>query len=340
MSQNPLLVFDENGIYCPIADVYLDPWRPVKKAIITHGHADHARWGHENYLTHHSNMPIIKHRLGDVHVEGKSWNEPFTINGVKFTLFPAGHIIGSSQVRVAYKGQVWVFTGDFKTEDDGFAMAYEPVRCDALITECTFGLPIFKWQPQQDTMNDIAEWYQGNKNQGRTSVIFAYALGKSQRLIKYLHERTGPIYTHGAIANLNDVISRHFDLPQTRRITRETTKEELRGKLVIAPPSAHGSTWIRKMSPYVTASVSGWMSIRGARRRRAVDKGFVLSDHADWNGLNQAIEATGAHKIICTHGYTELFTQYLNEQGYVAFAETTDYLGEQDTEDPETETAA
>lgn len=156
----PLLAFNQNGIYCAEADVYLDPWRPVKNAIITHGHADHSRWGHKKYITHHTNVAIIKHRLGEIEVAGKDWNETFTINGVKFSFHPAGHIIGSAQIRVEFKGEVWVFTGDYKTEDDGVAVPYEVVKCHTFITECTFGLPAFTWISQQQVMNDINEWWQ------------------------------------------------------------------------------------------------------------------------------------------------------------------------------------
>lgn len=325
----PLLIFNDNGIYCTQADVYIDAWRPVGKCIITHGHGDHSKAGHKQYITHHKNIPIIRHRLGDIKVSGKEWGESFTINGVSFTLFPAGHIVASSQVRVAYKGEVWVFTGDFKTEDDGVAEQYEPVKCHTLIMECTFGLPAFKWQDQKDVFNDINNWWADNKSSGNTSILFGYSLGKAQRLLKHLDPSNGRIYTHGAIENMTDVLRQHYDFPDTTRITRETTKEELKGNLVVAPPSAHGSPWIRRMVPYVTASASGWMTFRGARRRRAIDKGFVLSDHADWDGLLTTINESGCEKVIATHGYTEIFSRYLREEkGLDARTEHTQYEGE------------
>ena len=308
--------------------MYLDPWKPVDKAIISHGHADHSRLGHKAYITHHINVPIIKHRLGEINVTGKEWGETFTIKNVKFSLHPAGHIIGSSQIRVEHKGEVWVFTGDYKTEDDGVATPYEPIKCHTFITECTFGLPAFKWRPQSEVFNDINTWWSDNKAEGKTSVIFGYSLGKAQRLLRYLDTDIGKIYTHGAIENMTEVIRPLCPMPETTRVTRETRKEELLGNIVVAPPSAHGSTWIRKMVPYVTASASGWMTFRGARRRRAIDKGFVLSDHCDWQGLLESIEATGAEKIISTHGYTDIFTRYLLEQGYDARTEATQYEGE------------
>ena len=326
--KTPLLVFNNKGIYCEKAGVYIDPWRPVDKAIITHGHADHSYFGHKNYITHHTNVPIIKHRLGDISVTGKNYNETFTINNVKFSLHPAGHIIGSSQVRVEHKGEVWVFTGDYKIEDDGISVPYEPVKCHTFITECTFGLPAFKWVPQQKVYDNINNWWVNNQAEGHTSILFGYSLGKAQRLLNALNPEIGKIYTHGAIENMTGVVRQLVDLPETTRITRETTKTELKGNIVVAPPSAHGSPWIRKMTPFVTGSASGWMAFRGARRRRAIDKGFVLSDHCDWQGLLTAIEATGATKIISTHGYTEIFSKYLREQGYDARTEKTQYEGE------------
>ena len=324
----PLLAFTDRGIYCAAADVYLDPWRPVDKAIISHGHADHSRAGHKKYITHHRNIPIIKHRLGKISVSGKDWGESFNINSVKFSLHPAGHIIGSSQIRVEHKGEIWVFSGDYKTEADGLAYAYEPVRCHTFITECTFGLPAFKWTPQDQVFEEINQWWAENKSEGLTSILFGYSLGKAQRLLKSLDPSIGRIFTHAAVENLNEVIRPLADLPDTIRITKDTSKSELAGNLVLAPPSTHGSPWLRKMVPYVTATASGWMTFRGARRRRAIDKGFVLSDHCDWQGLLESIEATGASRIICTHGYSDIFSKYLREIGYEAFTESTQYEGE------------
>ncbi|RRO25122.1 ligase-associated DNA damage response exonuclease [Flavobacteriaceae bacterium 14752] len=323
--KNPLLIFNNKGIYCTQADVYIDPWKPVKKAIITHGHADHSKYGHQKYITHHLNIPIIKHRLGEINVSGVVWNESFSINNVKFSLHPAGHIIGSSQVRVEYKGEVWVVSGDYKTEDDGISGVFESIKCHSFITECTFGLPVFKWQPQDEVFDEINTWWQENQDNKMTSIILVYSLGKAQRVLKYLNTDIGKIYTHGAIENMTEVLRTNFNFPNTHKITRETSKAELKGNIVIAPPSAHGTTWMRKMVPYVTASASGWMSTRGARRRRAIDKGFVLSDHADWDGLISAIKATECEKVICTHGYTDIFSRYLKTIGYDARTEQTQY---------------
>ena len=327
--KTPLLAFNDKGIYCRQADVYLDPWKPVTNAVITHGHSDHAHWGHKNYITHHTNVPIIRHRLGDINVTGKDWNETFIVNGVKFSLHPAGHIIGSAQIRVEYKGEVWVFTGDYKTEDDGISVPYEVVKCNAFITENTFGLPAFNWLPQTEVMTDINNWWAENKADGRTSVLFGYTLGKAQRLLKYLDPSIGKIFTHGAVENMTNVLRTLVDFPSTTLITSDTKKEEIAGNIVLAPPSAHGTPWIRKMTPYVTGAASGWMAFRGARRRRAIDKGFVLSDHCDWYGLLDSIKATGAERIICTHGYSDIMSKYLREMGYDARTAHTQYEGDE-----------
>lgn len=330
--KSPLLQFTNKGIYCKEAKVYLDPWKPVDRAIISHGHADHSRWGHKKYITHQRNIPIISHRLGDIQVSGVDWGETFTINNVKFSLHPAGHIIGSSQIRVEHQNEVWVFSGDYKTEDDGISTPYEPVQCDTFITECTFGLPAFKWTPQKEVFETINSWWAENKSEGKTSILFGYSLGKAQRLLKYLDTDIGKIYTHGAIENMTEVLRPLVDFPETTLITKDIKKEQLFGNIVLAPPSTHGSVWIRKMVPYVTASASGWMTFRGARRRRAIDKGFVLSDHCDWQGLLSSIKETGADKIICTHGYSDIFSRYLREQGYDARTEATQY-GEEENEE-------
>lgn len=326
--KNPLLQFTHHGIYCAPANVYLDPWQAVDTALITHGHADHARWGHSSYVTHNHNVPVIKHRLEGIRVSGIEYNQPFVINNVKFSFHPAGHIPGSSQIRVEHKGEVWVFSGDYKVVDDGISIPFEPVKCHTFITECTFGLPAFKWRPQQEVINDVNRWWRENKAEGKTSVLFGYALGKAQRLIKHLDTSIGKIYTHGAVENINDVLRSQLELPVTERITTETNKNDIAGNIIVAPPSAHGSIWLRKFTPFVTATASGWMAFRGARRRRAIDKGFVLSDHADWEGLLWAIKETGCEKVIATHGYKDIFSRYLQTLGYDARTADTQYEGE------------
>lgn len=324
-----LLSFTQNGIYCEKAGVYIDPWRPVEKAIITHGHADHSRWGNKEYISHHHSVPIIKNRLGEINIRGIEYDDPFSVNGISFSLHPAGHIPGSAQVRVEHKGEVWVVSGDYKLTDDGLSAPFEPVKCHTFITECTFGLPVFRWKEQAEVLEEINKWWKTNREKGITSILIAYSLGKAQRLLKGIDHSAGRVFTHGAIENMNEVIrGMGIELPVSTRITRDVKKENFRGELVLAPPSAIASPWIRKFNPYSLGIASGWMALRGMRRRRAADRGFVLSDHADWEGLNKAIEQTGAEKIITTHGYTDIFTEWLKEKGYDAAIESTEFEGE------------
>ncbi|NRB64223.1 MAG: ligase-associated DNA damage response exonuclease [Saprospiraceae bacterium] len=333
----PLLEFTDRGIYCAQADVYIDPWRPVNRALITHGHADHARWGHKSYLCTRLAKPVIRFRLGPISVETVEYGEKRTINGVHFSFHPAGHIIGSAQIRVEYKGEVWVASGDYKIEDDGLATPFEPIPCHTFITESTFGLPVYEWQPQQNIMADINTWWRANTIAGKVSVISSYALGKAQRVMNGLDTSIGPILTHGAVENTNEILRlQGISLPETLRVVQGMKKKSFQNALVIAPPSAVGSTWIKKFQPYSLGIASGWMTLRGARRRRNADRGFILSDHADWKGLNEAITATGADRIIVTHGYTQIFSKWLNEQGYDAYAKDTEFEGEPNEEKDDT----
>jgi len=324
-----LLSFTDRGIYCEQADVYLDPWRPVDRALISHGHSDHARWGHKHYLSTHRTAAIMRHRLGDINVESIGFGESRTIKGVEFSFHPAGHIIGSAQIRCAYKGEIWVFTGDYKLQNDGISEPYELVKCHSFITETTFGLPIYRWRPQAEIMAEINDWWRGNAAEGKTTLVTGYSLGKAQRIIANLDYSIGRVFTHGAIANMNQVLeTQGVQLPETTRVTRDVPKEDYPGNLVIAPPGALNGPWARKFKNASTGIASGWMALRGARRRRAVDRGFVLSDHCDWASLNTAIEATGCEDVFVTHGYTSVFSKWLREQGYNAHVVSTEYEGE------------
>lgn len=310
-----LLELTTSGLYCPPADIYIDPWRPVDKAVITHAHADHSRYGMKHYLAHHHSAEVMKLRLGqDISLETLDYNAPIHINGVKISLHPAGHISGSSQIRLEYKGKIVVVSGDYKVEDDGLSAPFEAVKCHEFVSECTFGMPIYKWQPQKEIFESLNNWWKQNAEQGRNSVVFAYSLGKAQRIINHLDYSIGEVFTHGAVWNTNQALIANgvkvIDIP---KVTQEIPKSMFKGALIIAPPSAMGSPWMKKFSPYRTGICSGWMNIRGARRRRAADAGFVLSDHADWEGLISAIKATEAEKVYLTHGSTAVFGRYLEE---------------------------
>lgn len=330
-----LIEFSSKGLYCPAGGFYIDPWKAVDKALITHAHGDHARFGSKAYLCHHYTRPLLRARLGEGHYESVEWNEVIDINGVKVSFHPAGHMIGSSQVRLEYKGEVWVFSGDYKLENDGISGQFEPVRCDTFITESTFGLPIYHWKPQEEIFMQMKDWIVRNRENGKASVVFAYSLGKAQRVMKPLSEAGGIIYAHGAVYNMYKTLEEAgWDLPPMERITALTPKEVLRKAVILAPPSAQGSSWLKRFQPYATGVCSGWMQVRGNVRRKNVDGGFVISDHADWDGLLQAVKATGASKVYVTHGYQAAFSRYLNEIGIESAEVKTEY-GEEDEGEPE-----
>jgi len=324
-----LLEFTDRGIYCAQADVYIDPWKPVRRALITHGHGDHARPGHDYYLCTCTARPVIRHRLGPINIETVDYGESRLINGVRFSFHPAGHILGSAQIRVEYQGEIWVVSGDYKLENDGLAEAFESVPCHTFITECTFGLPRYKWQPQAQVFADINAWWAQNQAEGKTTVLTGYALGKAQRIMQGLNPEIGPIFTHGAVENVNEVLrAQGILLPKSSRLAQNTKKNQIAGGIIIVPPSAVNSPWVRRFIPSSLGIASGWMAFQDAPRQRNADRGFILSDHADWDELNQAIADTGAENVIATHGYTEQFSQWLIKQGYNAQAVKTQFEGE------------
>jgi putative mRNA 3-end processing factor len=341
MAKRPLLQFTSLGIYCPKGRFYIDPWRPVSKAVITHAHSDHAYAGHRYYLTQRDGLPILQHRVErpGAHFYGIEYGETVSINGVKLSLHPAGHIIGSSQVRLEADGQVWVFSGDYKLQEDSVCAPFEPVKCDVFITESTFGLPCFQWEQQSVVFDEINSWWRHNRSQGITSILLGYALGKAQRLLKGVDASIGPIYAHGAVFNVTEIMRKQYSklFPFIQKVSSEITRKDYSGSLVLAPPSAARGPWINRFQPFRIGYASGWMALRGIRRRYGADKGFILSDHADWPGLQQAIQATGAHHIIVTHGFADVFSRWLREQGYDAHEAKTSYGGEEDTRDEEIE---
>jgi putative mRNA 3-end processing factor len=329
MKREPVLTFTDRGIYCPAGDFYIDPWRPVDRAIITHGHADHARWGMKTYLATHDALPVMRHRLGEINADGIAYGEVRQIGGARVSFHPAGHVPGSAQVKVEVGGEIFVASGDYKVFDDGISQAFKPVRCHHFITESTFGLPVFRWPDPKDVAAEMNAWWRGCAAAGKTAFLGAYALGKAQRLLSILDPEIGPILTHGAVETTNAVLrNQGIKLPDTIHANGNLDPKAYPGALVLAPPSALGSKWARKFGPQESAFASGWMALRGIRRRRAGDRGFVISDHADWQGLLWAIKETGAENIYVTHGYTDIFTRYLNENGWNARVVPTQFEGE------------
>ncbi|MEM9419167.1 MAG: ligase-associated DNA damage response exonuclease [Planctomycetota bacterium] len=324
----------ERGLYCEAGDFYVDPWRPVDRAVVTHAHSDHATPGSQRYLCSAIGVEVLRPRVhSGARIEGLAYGQSTHINSVGVSLHPAGHLLGSAQVRVEHGGRVEVVTGDYKTQPDKTCDPFEPIDCHRLITECTFGLPIYKWRPEVEIAEQINAWWRGNQEAGRTSVVFAYALGKAQRVLSLVDRSLGDVVVHGSVKRFCEVYrAAGVELPDVTTSTAESRKL-VKGKgLVVAPPSVLGTPWLKKFSPASLAFASGWMAVRGNRRRRGVDRGFVLSDHVDWPGLLETIEATGCESVGATHGYTAVVARYLREQGIEADEIATRYVGELDTD--------
>ena len=331
MTEPDLVVARPEGLYCPPGDFYIDPWRPVHRAVVTHAHADHARTGHAHYLASADSAGVLRARLGqDITLQTLAYGEPLLHQGVRLSLHPAGHVLGSAQVRIEAGGTVWVVSGDYflsghEEEANTTCAPFEPVRCDCFISESTFGLPIYRWPRQQAVFESIDAWWRSNAEAGRPSLLMGYSFGKAQRLLAGVDASIGPIVVHGAVEPLNEAYrAAGVALPPTLRV-EGLDKALLRRALVVAPPSVQRSPWLKRFGDFSDAFASGWMQLRGTRRRYGVDRGFVLSDHADWPGLQRAVRATGAGRVIVTHGYEAVMVRWLQEQGLRAEAFATEY---------------
>ena len=321
------------GLYCRAADAWVDPWRPVSRALITHAHADHARPGCGEYWAVATSEGVLRQRLGqDITLHPVSYSETFWLNQCKVSFHSAGHVLGSAQIRLEAEGTVWVVSGDYKRDDDPSCAPFEPVACDVLITEATFGMPIYRWQSGAEVARQIRDWWQGDRS--RPSLLFCYAFGKAQRLLAEL-KAIGvdeEVLLHGAV----ETVTRHYRdaevaMTPSRPVSEIPRNEPLAGRLVLAPPSAHRSSWMRRFKHPQTAFASGWMAVRGARRRRGYERGFVLSDHADWPGLIRTVKQSGAQKVYVTHGQSDVLARYLREtEGIDAEPLDTLFEGESD----------
>ncbi|MFT3664462.1 ligase-associated DNA damage response exonuclease [Piscinibacter sp.] len=337
MAEPDLVVQRPEGLYCPPGDFFIDPWRPVERAVITHAHADHARAGHAHYLAAAPGAGVLRTRLGGIDLQALAYGEVVEQRGVRISLHPAGHVLGSAQVRIEHRGQVWVASGDYFVSGAGdhnpTCAAFEPVRCHCFITESTFGLPVYRWRPQAEVFAAIDDWWRANAEAGRASVLFGYSFGKAQRILAGVDAAIGPILVHGAVEAVNQAYrAAGVALPATRLATEVDDKAVLSRALVVAPPSAAGSAWMKRFGPATDAFASGWMQLRGARRRQGVERGFVLSDHADWPGLQAAIGASGASRVIVTHGYEAVMVRWLAAQGLQAGSFSTEY-GQEDVQE-------
>jgi putative mRNA 3-end processing factor len=331
MKKGGLITLTERGLYCKPGDFYIDPWKPVKKAVVTHAHADHAYRGNANYLVPKEGERISRIRIGDeATLETLPYRKQIDINSVKVSFHSAGHILGSAQVRAEYKGEVWVISGDYKLMPDATCAPFEHVKCHHFVTEATFGLPIYRWQKTDMVFEEINQWWRRNREKEKASVIFAYSLGKAQRIMNGIDRTIGPIFTHGAVERLTEAYRESgIDLPATTYAGSVENKKEFAGSLIVAPPSAQQAVgWLRRFGSHSTGFASGWMMVRGARRQRAVDRGFVLSDHADWPELMTAIRGAEAETVYVTHGFSPEVVRWLNETGQHAVELKTKFVGD------------
>ncbi len=325
-----LLETTESGLYCAAGDFFVDPWRRVDRAVVTHAHADHARPGCGRYLCAAPGKPVLRTRMGgNATIDTLRYGETTSISGVTVSLHPAGHVLGSSQVRVEHRGKIWVVTGDYKLDHDPTCATFEPVRCDVFVTESTFGLPVYRWPNPTTVAAEINAWWRMNRDAGRTSVILAYALGKAQRIAAIIDPSIGPIVAHGAVMKLVEAYrASGVRLPSIDRVPPRARRVGGGRALVIAPPSVLGSPWLKMFGESSVAVASGWMTVRGVRRRRGVEQGFVVSDHADFPGLLAAIEASRASRILVTHGFSDVLSRFLRERGLDAEPLATRFTGE------------
>jgi putative mRNA 3-end processing factor len=316
-----LITLTPEGLYCPPGEFHVDPWRPVERALITHAHGDHARRGSRHYHAALSGVGLLRRRLGpEAMVEGHEFGKPLPFGATTVSFHPAGHVLGSAQIRIEAAGEIWVISGDYKRAPDPSCEAFEVVPCDVFITEATFALPIYRWDPVDQVIDALLGWWDANAAAGRASVLFCYALGKAQRVLAELGRRTArPVFVHGAIdAPLDAYRDEGISFAPTVPVGARTRGESFAGELIIAPPSAFGSPWMRRVGDASTGFASGWMRVRGNRRRRGFDRGFVLSDHVDWPALLRTIQETGARRVLATHGYSNTLARYLREIGLAA----------------------
>jgi putative mRNA 3-end processing factor len=311
-----LLEAQASGLYCPAGNFHIDPVLPVDRALITHAHSDHARPGSLAYLTALPGASLLRARIGDeVPIQAEAYGASIRIGEVSVSFHPAGHILGSSQIRIERDGEVWVVSGDYKLAADPTCLPFEPLRCHTFVTESTFGLPIFRWGDAARIVDEIQHWWRANRQAGRASILFAYPVGKAQRILSLLDAGAGPLVFHEPVERVNAVYR-----AQGIALPLPAEAPDFSPALIVAAPGAEGSAWLRRFGPASTAFASGWMRIRGPRRRLSLDRGFVLSDHADWPALLQAIGQTEAETVWVTHGHIAPMVRWLEEHGKQAVA--------------------
>ena len=308
-----LLTFDNGSLFCSLCDTWIDPKKPVKRALITHAHFDHVSFGCEEYISSYETSIILKERLGSkINIKAYDYAEKFKLNGVSISFHPSGHILGSSQIKLEIAGESWLVTGDFKKQEDGTCKRFEEIHTDFLISESTFALPIFKWEETELIVNDISNWVKESSN--KTSILFCYSLGKAQRLLNELKNKNiKNIYVHSNIKKINDIyIDQGINLQDFAKINPGIKPKDYQGSLILMPPSQNKFNLLKRFGDYQTAFASGWMLIRALKNRSGYDKGFAISDHADWNGLIKTIKNSQAKKVFLDHGDGESLAKYLS----------------------------
>ena len=327
---DPLVQSTARGLYCPAGDFFIDPWQPVQTAVITHGHGDHLRAGSARYILARAGLAIARQRLpGTPELRPLEYGERIVLGEVTVSLHPAGHILGSAQVRLERSGEVWVVSGDYKRQSDPTSPPLEVLPCDVFVSEATFALPVYRWPATALQVEEIVRWWRGNRERGIASVLFCYALGKAQRVLAELNAFTSdPVHLHGALRALTEIY-REAGVTMVPTVPATTeTRKDYRGALILAPPSAAGTPWMRRFGEHSSGFCSGWMRVRGERRRRGYHRGFVISDHADWPGLVDTCLGTGAPRVLLTHGYADALCRFLSARGIQAAALATEYGGD------------
>lgn len=331
-ASTPLVTSGSAGLYCPKGDFFIDPSKPVERAVLTHVHGDRVRVGSELYYCTEASLPILQRRLPPgTDLRALPYGEEISLGDATVSLHPSGHILGAAQVRIEVGGEVWVVTSDFKRSFDPTCEPFEQVPCTTLVTEATFGLPIFHWEEPEAIMRDILSWWDENRAAGRASVLFCYAMGKAERILAELARFTDRrVVTHRAIESL---VSSYRDAGVTMLPTtpmEQVTGGSFAGELLLVPPSSYDPKWLPRLGAHETGLASGWVKLRSVRQQRPVDRYFPLSDHADWNELLRTVQESGAHHVLITHGYAEAFARYLRDAGFAASVLETSFAGEAD----------
>ena len=303
------------GLYCVPARAWIDPWRPVPQALLTHAHADHARPGSGAYWGSSPSEGVLRTRLGaEIPLTSLPYGAELKLGEARISFHSAGHVLGSAQILIEAAGERWLISGDYKRDPDPSCAPFTPIRADVFISEATFGLPLYRWTPAPEVARQILDWWQ--EAPALASVLCCYAFGKAQRLLAELQalgvERE--VLLHGAIQRLMEPYrAEGISMVPTRPLSALPRGGSLAGRLILAPPSALRTPWMRRFPRVQTAFASGWMAVRGVKRRKGFGRGFVLSDHADWPSLVRTIEETGAQQVFLTHGHGDPLARYLQE---------------------------